>query len=480
MAVQDYPPDFVGGVERTVEALCEALAGLGHDVVVFAGSGDRPQETCVERDDSTVVKVIRFKRSSTYTNPVDVHAPEAELEFDAILSQFSPDVLHVHHWFQTSSELVWLAARRGIPAVVSLHDQWATCPLFFRMPQPDGAFCREPAGEEACLPCLGRTRPMEPVELKHSFRMRAASVAQELDLARAILVSSASHARYLADLGGWPITRAERVRIRPIGAADLPALPEPPDAEKLVVAHWGNLSPLKGTELLVKALARAATGSRWTARILGGAADPSFLDHLRETAGDAVRLDLRPSYRVADLPRELEGAHLAVFPSLAEETHSIVLDEALQLGMPVIVSDRGALPERIGERGVVVPGGNEEALAQALDAMADARVRARHRAALPGPVARPRDYAEALIEVYQEAVSEGAPSTADTKDLARVRLAHRNARLGEVAAYLVKVDAERRRLEQALSECRSSSEDGSGKPDENGATLDGSFEREPE
>ncbi|HGY92256.1 MAG TPA: glycosyltransferase [Planctomycetes bacterium] len=480
MAVQDYPPDFVGGVERTVEALCESLVGFGHDVMVFAGSGDRPREKTVERCNRSGVNIIRVKRSSTYTNPVDVHDPDVELEFDALVSRFSPDVLHVHHWFQTSSDLVWLAARRGIPAVVSLHDQWATCPLFFRMPEPEGAFCREPAGEEACLPCLSRHRPMEAVELQHSFRMRAASVASELELARAILVSSASHARHLAHLGAWPLTLAERVRIRPIGAADLPALPEPSVTGDLVVAHWGNLSSLKGTDILVKALSRAATGRQWTARILGGTSDPSFQGSLRDAAGDAVSLDLRPAYRVADLPRELEGVHLAAFPSLAEETHSIVLDEALQLGLPVIVSDRGALPERIGGRGVVVPAGDVQALAAALDSMADAGVRARHRAASPGPVARPRDYAEAVLEVYADAVREGAPVDHLGRDLARVRLAHRNARLGEIAAYLVQVDAERRRLEQTLAERSVADAARDETSCENGATLDGSSERELE
>ncbi len=480
MAVQDFPPDFVGGVERTVEASCRALVESGHEIVVFAGSGDRSEKAHVERSRLAGVDVVRFKSSSIYANPLDSHDPEAELEFDALLAEFMPDVVHVHHWFQVSSELVWLAARRGIPAVVSLHDQWATCPLFFRMPEPEGVFCREVAGEDACLPCLAHHRPMETVELRHSFRMRAASVAQELDLARAILVSSASHARQLADLGGWPMSRVERVRIRPIGAADLPPLAPPGDSEHLVVAHWGNLSPLKGTELLVRALSRAATGRRWTARILGGTPDPSFLDRLRDSAGGSVALDVRPSYRVEDLHRELHGVHLAAFPSLAEETHSIVLDEALQLGMPVIVSDRGALPERIGGRGVVVPAGDEEALAAALDGMADAAVRAAHRAAEPGRVVRPRDYAEALLAIYRDVAAEGPPTGGLERDLARVRLAHRNARLGEIAAYLVHVEQERKRLEQSLADRPPRVDDEGGKPGENGATLDQPPEEEPQ
>jgi hypothetical protein len=46
-----------------------------------------------------------------------------------------------------------------------------------------------------------------------------------------------------------------------------------------------------------------------------------------------------------------------------------VLDEAFQLGLPVIVSDRGALPDRVGASGERVTVGDVEALTQNLTRM---------------------------------------------------------------------------------------------------------------
>ncbi|MCA9320103.1 MAG: glycosyltransferase [Planctomycetes bacterium] len=442
MAVHDFPPEFRGGVERSVELLALELLQRGHEVCVFAGSQARPDAPRLETQEHRGIAIKRWRRKGGIVDAVDVHDPHAEDAFEACLDDFRPDVVHVHHWFQLSTGLVAAAARRGRPAVVTLHDFWSTCGLFFRLPDGGQEFCREVEREESCLPCLARHHPTDATEQQQSFRMRRRSLEQELGLARAILVSSAAQVRALASLGGFSTDIVGRMRIRPLGVAPViaKAAPAKKDPDLCVIAHWGNLSPLKGTELLVRAASRAKAHRRLRLRLLGESPDEGWLIRLRDLAA-GLRLELAGAYEADQLPDLLADVDLAVFPSLAMETHSLVLDEAMALGLPVIVSDRGALPERIGGRGIVTPAGDLAALTAAIDRLADPEARRAIREGSPPRMVSMFEYTSSVIATYDDALAAGAPPIAEATDLARERLAFRNARLEEIARYVNLMEA---------------------------------------
>src|SRR5207247_4853583 len=69
--------------------------------------------------------------------------------------------------------------------------------------------------------------------------------------------------------------------------------------------------------------------------------------------------------------RELyEGARLLVQPSF-EEGFGLPVLEAMTLGVPVIAANRGALPEVLGDAGLVVDPEQPAQLASALERMID-------------------------------------------------------------------------------------------------------------
>jgi glycosyltransferase involved in cell wall biosynthesis len=70
----------------------------------------------------------------------------------------------------------------------------------------------------------------------------------------------------------------------------------------------------------------------------------------------------------ADLPGLYSGASVVVLPSL-EEGFGLPAVEAMACGAPVIVSDRGALPEVTGSAAVIVDADKEDALASAIAAV---------------------------------------------------------------------------------------------------------------
>jgi hypothetical protein len=96
---------------------------------------------------------------------------------------------------------------------------------------------------------------------------------------------------------------------------------------------------------------------------------------------------------------------LAVFPSLAFESHSLVLDEAIDLGLPVAASRRGALGERSGESGLSFDTGDPESLAARLrevlsrPALLD---EARERIVRPASMAA---HSEAMEALYADAAT---------------------------------------------------------------------------
>ena len=50
---------------------------------------------------------------------------------EAVLDEFQPDVVHLHNvYHQLSPSILGPLARRGVPAVMTLHDYKLTCPTY--------------------------------------------------------------------------------------------------------------------------------------------------------------------------------------------------------------------------------------------------------------------------------------------------------------------------------------------------------------
>jgi glycosyltransferase involved in cell wall biosynthesis len=88
------------------------------------------------------------------------------------------------------------------------------------------------------------------------------------------------------------------------------------------------------------------------------------------------RLELRVNVPHDQVPVQLRRMSMLVLPSLTtptwKEQFGHVLIEAMACGVPVIGSDSGAIPEVIGDAGIVVPEGSVEALAAAVAGLSSA------------------------------------------------------------------------------------------------------------
>jgi L-malate glycosyltransferase len=141
---------------------------------------------------------------------------------------------------------------------------------------------------------------------------------------------------------------------------------------RFVIGYLGRLTPQKGVDVLLRAAARFVRGKQGvTVEVVGDGPERSNLEKLAADLGLGVSVRFRPSVSHAEAPRVLREFDVLVLPSrtvrIWREHFGRVLIEGMAAGCVVIGTDSGAIPEVIGEAGIVVPEGNPDSLSEALD-----------------------------------------------------------------------------------------------------------------
>lgn len=146
----------------------------------------------------------------------------------------------------------------------------------------------------------------------------------------------------------------------------------PPEARKpaspIRILAVANLIPEKGVEHLLRAVARLPARAAHTS-IVGDGPEAVHLQRCAEDLGVAGRtafLGLRDD--VAELLRDTD---VFVHPATWAEAFGLTIVEAMATGCAVIASRIGAIPELVedGTSGLLVPPGDDVALANALTAL---------------------------------------------------------------------------------------------------------------
>ena len=241
------------------------------------------------------------------------------------------------------------------------------------------------AAPEVLVPQARRLRQVVLVHMPLGPPASGAREREVLAAAAAVVTTSAWTRRRLGELYALP---ADRVHVAEPGvdAAGLAPGTAAGDALLCVAA----VTPDKGHDVLLDALA-TATDLSWRCACVGSLdRDPAFADGVRRRAldsglGDRVRF---PGPRTGpELDRAYAAADLLVLASHAE-TYGMVVTEALARGLPVLAADVGGVTEALGHGedgtrpGLLVPPGDPAALGAALRAwLGDAELRGRLRRA---------------------------------------------------------------------------------------------------
>ena len=377
-----------GGEDTVVEAETALLRQHGHAVHRYQRSNDE------------------VAASSTWQLARDtVWSPRTGADIARLVTDFRPDIIHVHNSLPlVSPSVYWAAARARVPVVQTLHNFRLICPQAMLL--RDGRVCED---------CVGRVPWRAAVHgCYRGSALQSAAVAGMLQAHRALGTWRHKVSLYIAlnafcrdkfIEGGLP---AERIRIKP-NFVDLPA-PAPVPRQGFLFA--GRLSHEKGLAVLAQALRGApqalngevSIAVNIAVNIAGTGPDEALLDGLP----GVQRLGALPA---AALYAQMASASALLLPSIWYENFPRTLVEAYACGLPVIASRLGALATLVheGETGLLFEPGNATDLARQLawaaghpDAMAQMGRRARqlYEQQLTGAA----NYA-ALRAIYAEALA---------------------------------------------------------------------------
>jgi glycosyltransferase involved in cell wall biosynthesis len=305
-------------------------------------------------------------------------------------------VVHAHNLHPAFGWRALAAAREaGARVVLHLHQYRLVCAIGVCFTR--GAECTLCHGRDTLPGVRLNCRESLPEALSYGASL-ALWQRRLVEQADAVIIPSAFAGERLRELGA-PLP-SERLHVlappvRLAGAVDRagrlggesPAA-APPGSYALVVSR---LSPEKGVDVAIDACRIAGIP-------LVVAGDGPERRVLRERAGGA---DVRFAGRVqdAELASLRAGAAIALSPSRSAETFGLAAAEAMAVGLPVVASRVGALPELVGEE-ALVPAGDPEALAAAITRLAGDRAAGERGRERVSAMCAPEVVAAALAAIY--------------------------------------------------------------------------------
>ena len=363
-----------GGQGVYTRYLARALVGLGHRVEVFSG------QPYPELDDGVGFTPVPSLDMYRPDNPFRVPRPREFrdwidlLEYGTVCTAAFPEPL-------TFSLRARRLLRKRLDDFDIVHDnqclgygmldiQRAGLPLIATIHHPITV------DRELELTHARTLRRRITMRRFYSFTRMQVRVARQIP--RLITVSESSR-RDLKDEMGIDL---DKLAVVPVGVDHAVFQPRPEVARVAgrVLAMASADVPLKGLLPLLEALAKLRARRSVELVVVTRPRPDSDIPRTvkRLGLGDIVRFVNGISDH--DLVRLYAEAEVAVVPSLYEG-FSLPAVQAMACGLPLVATTAGALPEvigRDGEHGLMVPPGDTEALAAALDrALGDAGLRQR-------------------------------------------------------------------------------------------------------
>jgi glycosyltransferase involved in cell wall biosynthesis len=415
-----FSPWLVNGLLLHTEAVMEGQARAGREVAYFFAGRHLPRlrRPLLHRWRRGGVAMFEWMNSpivvgrdrGTADPDRDLDDPPTEAAFARVLSQFRPDVVHVHDLGGLPSAILTVAEHRGLPVVMTLHDYQALCPTI-RLYDADGQNCLRARPGEMCVRCcadapIDNLGELHRTVLYTRARVRArvphldeALRRPAVDRAGSIGIRLAERVSGLQTPGSpalnphdaarpsrpRPGARAyDRRRERNVGRLNrLDALIAPSDGAREVWARLGvraelirtlPISPAHLARLDPKRRSRPHDPMRFA--VLNGASstekgadlivdalaelsrrglEPRFrvavhgpiAGHAYHALTDHPSVDFRGEYRPEELSAILEEVDVGLMPSVWREVYGFAGLEFVAKGIPVIGNALGGIPEYV-------------------------------------------------------------------------------------------------------------------------------------
>ncbi|MEK7203211.1 MAG: glycosyltransferase [Patescibacteria group bacterium] len=344
-----YRPYSRGGAEVVVENIIFGLKKQGHDVfLITLGRKD-------ELENFEGLKIYRIKPTNIssfidinsrpvwlrlFWHPLDVFNFSSYLKVKKILQQEKPEIIMTHNLKGIGFLIPKLIAKLNIKHVHTAHD--------VQLARPSG------------LIIYGQEKPFLIIDKVYE------KICRWLFGSPAVFVSPSEWLlKYYKVRGFFYFSQKAVLKnpvVKPQSAQELPQAHRYGD--KVIFSYIGQLEASKGILFLIETLKKLPT-QNWELKIVG---QGSIEQKLKQATDNDDRFKFYGYIKHSALAQIYHQTDLIVVPSFCYENSPSVIYESLSMGVPVIASDIGGIPELVKDNynGFTFEPGNEKNLAEVL------------------------------------------------------------------------------------------------------------------
>jgi glycosyltransferase involved in cell wall biosynthesis len=356
---------YLGGGDSVYSFnLADLLRSKGHEVSFFAMQG---KENLPDVNSDLFVSYIDYDKINRTKNSISavevawrsIYSVEARRKFSILLNRVKPDIVHLQNIHAHITPSVILEAKkRSIPVVWTLHDYKLICPNSHFLVDRTGEICEACHGgqfwQATRKRCKKNSILASGMASMEAYTHKWMNIYQKVD---SYLCPSLFLQGKLCENG------FDNVKV-----VHLPLfVPEHLFAQTLsdqgYILFLGKMDNIKG----IYPLLEAARKTPHVVLKLAGRIQESLKNQLSALLpANVTHVGFKTGQELSELRN---GARTLVLPSLCYENQPLSILEAFANGKPVIASNLGGMRELIGEneRGLLVPPGNSDELAKALD-----------------------------------------------------------------------------------------------------------------
>jgi len=438
-----FLPHSVAGVEVYTYSLCRQLTA-SHQVFVFhriSNLKSKEYEIRFKKDENLFVYSINntFRRSYSFE---DLYINRSiEKEFEKILDEINPDIVHIQHLAFLSIGLLKNIKERNIPVVFTLHDYWLICPNC-QLLRRDLSLCD---GNDViqcidCLDCLYIKRLPKKIFLcirnvipkgflnffrkiyldcakgatdilfaKNKIEVRINYMKEIFELVDIFVAPS----KFLMEMFikfGIPENKIRFIR-NGIDSKPLESFRKKNSSDKMRFGFIGTMLPAKGLDILINAF-NMIQNKKVELKIYGKLFPCDgfeyYLKRIKKLAKNS-NIKFMGEFHNRDIAKVFSEIDILVVPSIWNENSPLVIQEAFLYRIPVIASRAGGIPELVndGVNGLLFSAGDIRDLKEKLEyIIGDYKIINRFKENMP-EIKSIKKNAEELEEIYKNLIKKG-------------------------------------------------------------------------
>lgn len=389
LVVHNFWPNFRAGTENATYFLAQELAKK-NEVTVFTVEPNSDKAGLTEFYKESDFDVIKVHRETSFPNNLKDTYFNEELEkiFKEKLEELSPNIVHFQHLLGLSLKFISIAKEKNIPVFYTLHDFWFECPRIRR--NYKGKNCFQSSNKQ-CNECIMSNFLFVNSDTDASWIMKRAGMLMRVRFLKRLahILLNKAGLKYLLNYGNKKVDLiGERKKdfiqylslvdefISPSEFLKQEAVKFGLDSNRIKVVSHGlsgvqeklikkefvkdgilrfcflsHITRDKGFFLLLESFEKLLKKNKNIRLYLYGSYDKNE-GAIKKALGRISNnkyIDYGGVFEVGNISNVLSDIDVVIIPSLWEEIYGLVLDEAFNFGIPVIVSSRGGLPERVGD-----------------------------------------------------------------------------------------------------------------------------------